>query len=420
MDVQTEREALANGSTPSAPASERNRAAEPAEPAEPTGAESLSPVWVAVGTLVKRWRLIAQITAVAAVAAVVIALLLPRYYGAEARVLQPEGGAFSLLGLVNQATGGLGGLLGGAGGEYTRYLAILTSRSMMEAVVEEFDLVAVYDLEDADDPAMEAIGELVDNVEFEVSLDYNYLAVRAFDQDPERAAAMANFLVAKLNEVNADLSAASARQTRVLVENRLGQAEADLDSVRAELQRFQEEYGVVELESQAQAVMGSVAELKGEVAQLEVRYRTLAGQYGPDNPQVEAARQAWNAARAQVSAVLGGSDELLPVSMGELPALTREYAQLLQDQLIQARIIETVYPLYEQALFQEQNDAEAVQVVDEAVPPVLPARPSRRLVVVGATLTALFLACAFVLAQAWLRRHREALATRLQQVLRAA
>lgn len=390
-------------------------------PADDVPRSSAPTLWDAAGALYRRWKLIAAVTVVAALVSVGLALMLPKWYAAEARVLQPEGGALSMLsGLTGSVGGGLGMLLGGGSGEYTRYLAILTSRSLMEEVVEEFDLVRVYDVGDADAPLYAAIEQLHTNVEFDVNPEFLYLAVRAFDKDPGRAAAMANFMVDELNEQHARLSSQSARQSRVFIEQRLNQAQADLDSVRAELQAFQEEHGVVELQAQAQAFMESMAELKGATAQLEVQYQTLARQYGPDNPQVQAAREALTAAQAQVRGALGGRDALLPVSMQSLPALSRRYAELMQGQLTQATIIETIYPIYEQAMFQEEREAVAVQVLDEAVPPTLAARPSRRLVAVIGTVTAFFLVVVYVLGEAWLRWNRERLAGQLQRALRPA
>lgn len=374
-------------------------------------------VWRGAGLLWQRRRLIAGVTVAAAIASIAVALLLPRWYAAEARVLRSEGG-MSLMGMVDRATGGLGSLFGG-GGDYVRYLAILTSRSMMERVVEEFDLVEVYELTDEPNAEALAVATLAgNNVAFEVDIEFDYLAVRAFDQDPERAAAMANFIVAELNEENARLSSQSARESRVFIEQRLNEAEADLDSIRSEIQAFQEENGVVQLESQAQAFMTSVASLRANVAEAEVRYQTLAQQYGPENPQVQAARDLLAAARRQVRSALSGSDELLPISMEDLPATSRRYAELMQAQLVQTEVIQTVYPLYEQALFQERSDASAVQVVDPAIPPLLPARPSRRVLVIGVTLSAFLLVCVFVFLHAGLWQRREQIARRLHKASR--
>jgi tyrosine-protein kinase Etk/Wzc len=407
MDIRTEGTAQGDGASIA-----------PSDTA-PSGGERT--LWDAVGALYRRWKLITAVTVVAATLSVAIALLLPKWYAAEARVLQPEGGAISMLsGIAGSVGGGLGSLLGGASGEYTRYLAILTSRSLLEDVVEEFDLIEVYGIEDSEVPTFAAVQKLRENVEFEVDPEFLFLTVRAYDREPWRAAAMANYMVAALNEEHARLASQSARQSRIFIEERLNDAQDDLDSVRTALQEFQEEHGVVELESQAQAFMTSVAELKGAVAQLEVRYQTLARQYGPDNPRVQAAREALAVARAQVAGAFGGRDELLPISMQALPALSRRYAELMQGQLTQARILETIYPIYEQAQFQEESDAVAVQVVDEAVPPAAAARPSRRLIAVLGTGSAFFFVVVYVLAEAWLRWNRGRLAVRLQQALRPA
>lgn len=349
---------------------------------------------------------------------IVLALLLPRWYAAEARVLQPEGGGLSLLGMMSSATGGLSSLLGGSSGEYSRYLSLLTSRTLLEEVADEFDLVRVYGLDNSKAPRHDVLEELRDNLEFEVDPEFFFLVVRVYDRDPERAAEMTNFVVSTVNERHARLTSENARLTRTFVEQRLFEAQTDLDSVRSEMQAFQEEHGVVELESQARAFLESVAQLRGSVAQLEVRYQTLARQYGPDNAQVQAAREALAVARGQVSGALGGRDALLPISMQALPAVSRRYAELMQEQLTQAQIIETIYPIYEQALFQERSEAVAVQVVDEAVPPALAARPSRRLIVIAVTFSALLLAVGYVLAHAWWHQNYRTYSLRLQEAAR--
>ena len=93
-----------------------------------TGADG----WTYLRALYEGRRLVAAVTVAATIMAVIIALLLPRQYASEARLLKPEsGGGLSIGGLLSGAAGAVGGLLTG-GGEYSRYLTILTSRSMME------------------------------------------------------------------------------------------------------------------------------------------------------------------------------------------------------------------------------------------------------------------------------------------------
>lgn len=371
-------------------------------------------LWQAAGTLYQRRRFIAGVVLIACVLSIIVALLLPRYYMSEARLLEPEGDGLSMLSGIGAVGGGLGNLLGTGGSEFNRYLSILTSRSVKESVVEEFDLIRQYGLEEEEAPLESALAELDENIEFAVDDIYLFLAVRAYDPDPVQAAAMANFMVDELNATHARLSSATARQTRLAVERRLQRAELDLDSIRTAIQTFQEENGVVELEAQAEAFLQSVAASKAELAQAEVQYQALLQQYGPDNPQVRAALEVLRAGRLQVQGALGGRDALLPVSMQDLPAVTRRYAELMQGQLTQAQIIEALYPLYEQAFFQEQNESVAVQVVDEAVPSSQPARPSRRAIVVLVAISSLLLATAYVLLLAWWQRNYHVFARRLQ------
>lgn len=361
--------------------------------------------WTYARALYNRRRFIAGVTLLAAVVAVGIALVVPRQYAAEARLLKPEGGdGLSLGALIGSAASLPGGFLTG-GGEYARYLAILTSRSMMNTIIDEFDLVAVYDMADVEYPYPAAREELRGNVEFEVDLEYDFLTIRAFDQDPERAAQITDALVEELGEEYARLTSESARRTRLAVESRVRQAESSLDSARADLQRFQEQHGITELDAQVQALMQTVAQIKASAAELGIEYRTLASQFGADNPRAVSMRAARDAADAEATRLLNGRDAALPVALVDLPELGRQYAELLQEQIIQTTVLEGIYPLYEQALFREQGEAQAVQVVDAAEVPRLPARPSRRLLVVVLTLSAFLLVSLYVVARTWAHAH---------------
>jgi tyrosine-protein kinase Etk/Wzc len=371
--------------------------------------------WRAAAILVARWKTVAAITGVTIVLAIAVALALPREYAAEASVLRPAPSAINMLfGAGETGTGGLSRLLGGGGGDYSRYLAILTSRSLRETVVQRFDLLTVYKAQDQRFPMDAALKRLDKNLAFPVSPEFGHLTIVVYDRDPERSAAIANFMVDELNRRHAAMTSDNARLTRVFVEQRLEQARATMDSVRTTMQAFQEQHGIVELESQAQAFMSSMATQSARLAEIEVRYRTLVQQYGPDNPQVIAARNAYQAARQQVQGALGGSDALLPLALRDMPAASRQYAQLVQEQMIQAKTMEAIYPILEQARFQELNETRAVQVLDQAVVPTRPSRPSRRLIVIVAALTGLFAGVLLVLGQSWIRENHTHLAGRLQ------
>ena len=369
--------------------------------------------WAAAVVWRRRWWIVAA-TVLAGAFSVWYSLQIPNRYRAETRVLLPDSGG-DLSALIGRSSPAAAALLGGGGGGYTRYLAILTSRTTFEDVAEQFDLVEVYETGERPNPVDEAVRKLVSRTDFEVSIEYDYLAVQVLDEDPRRAAQMANAYVEVLNRENRALTQESAQSNRVYLGERLDRAEVEFDSVLAETQAFQERYGVVQPEAQGAAFMESLGMAATTVAQAEMAYEVLRAEYGDENDQVQAAAAGLSTARRALDRLTNGSEAVMPVAVGQLPEVGRRYAELQQGVLIQGEILQTLQPLYEQALLSERREADAVQVLDAAVPPSRKAEPGRSVLVVAATLSAGLLAVALVLGVALVRRWSPVVAARLQE-----
>lgn len=367
--------------------------------------------WAAAVVWRRRWWLVA-LAILTGVVAVAVTLQIPNRYRAETRVLLPDTGG-SLTALLGRSSSAAAALLGSGSGSYTRYLAILTSRSTMEDIVERFDLIDVYETADEDDPLGKALEELGGRADFEVSLDFDYLAVQVLDEDPRRAAQMANTFVEVLNREHTELSRESAATYRIYLEQRLARAEADLDSLFGAQQALQERYGLIEPEAQSAAFMESLASAQALVSSAEVEFEMLRSELGDENPQTQTAAAGLAAARRQRDRLTGGAEAVMPVPISGLPVVGRRYAEVRQGLLIQAEILEALQPLYEQALLNEQRQADAVQVLDRAVPPVRKAEPRRSILVVASVLSAVMLAVLLLVGGAALRRWAPAAAARL-------
>ena len=382
------------------------------------GAAVRERLWWAAGTLYRNRWWIVGLTVLAAAASVALSLRIPDRYRAETRVLLPEGGDGLIAGALSSISPTAASLLGGGGG-FTRYLAILTSPSTLGTVVDRYNLAAVYETQEEPSPREAAIAELYERAAFEVNLDYDYLLVSVLDEDPRRAAQMANAFVEVLNRRHIEMTSSSAATNRAFLEERLGRAYAELDSAQAELQAVQERSGVVEPEAQAGALMEALARGQGQVALAEAQYQALLSQYGPENTDVQAAQAALTSARRQVAQLSAGGDAVMPVPLRQLPRVQRQYQGAMQEMLIQKQIVETILPQYEMAALQEKRDADAVQVLDAARPPTRKAEPRRSLIVIGATLSAFLVALALALALAWLRRSGPTAAARLRRAAEA-
>ena len=378
-------------------------------------ARTASAFWTASRTLY-RWKwFIGAVTLIAGAAAVAVSLSLPVWFQSTTRLLPPEtdsGGLSSLLGDVSPLAASF--LNGGGSGDYNRYLAILESRSTRERVVDRFDLVDVYALEDKAFPREEALKTLDENLDIEVDLELDYLSISVLDQDPERAAQVANFLVEALNERNEALALEGASAYRRYVEERYREIELRSDSIRAEMQAFQERNGVVELPTMAEGLVESLATVRAAITSAEIEYRALLSELGPDNPQVKIAENAYETAQNAERRLVGGQEAVMPVPFQRLPAVGAQYARIYQDALIQKALLENARPLLEQARFDEERERTAVQVLDPAVPAVHKAKPKRSVIVLLAMGSAFMIASLFALAWGWLRRHRTYIAAQLR------
>ena len=371
--------------------------------------------WSFIRTILgKRWFVIG-VTGFTGIAAVIISLLLSNWYLAETRLLIPGQTSSGLLSSVISGRAGstASSLLGGLVSDYQQELAILDSRTVKQSVVEEFDLIEVYDLADSDSPMNYAIQELDGNIEFVVDNEYNYLAIQVYDKEPQRAADMANFFVAKLNQVGIDLSTETARSYRLTVEERYQEMEDSLRTVLSAIRTLQEETGILDLPAQGAAFMEGLKDWRSQIFLAELEIDNLLFLYGPNHSQTRAAQQAVERARNSYNQALEGQERLMPVSQDSLPEVAFKFAELQIEAGILTAMVEFARPLLEEAQLAEERAAKSVQVLDPAIPPTDKARPSRAAICVVSTLSGFLLSVLYVLLSAWWKRNHVLIASKL-------
>lgn len=417
-------------------------------------------VWGFVGTMWRNRTIIIAVTGITAVLSVVIALLLPKWYRAESRLLLPgRSGSGLIAGALSELPSAAKSLLGGASGDYSRYLTILWSRSLAESTIHYFDLTTVYETAESDTPVYDAMLVLWDNSGFTVDEEFEHLTIAVMDQDPQRAADLTNFMVDELGRINARLASASAAKFRTYIEQRYNETEAALDSVLTEQRKLQEKYGIIFPVEQSEVLLENMAgmrlamfsaeadyaQLLGEVeleygrlvGQAELEYEQLLSMYGPENSLVRQAREAMvgaqnqyqkamrtarqryeqsrSSAQQEFNNVLDGGERLLPIPADSIPAISQEFFNLQKEQVILAELIKYSRPVLEEARFDEQREVEAVQVVDRAVPPERKFKPKRAIVCIGMTVSGFILVVLFVLVRDWWRRNYRYLFDRVQE-----
>lgn len=341
--------------------------------------------------LLFKWRnLIVINVLVACIVAAGISFMIPKTYKATASVLPPkQADIFSSLGGVASSIAksipGASRLGFGQRSAGYNYFAILNSRSSLEGIVRQFNLISVYDIKDS---SMEkAVRELSNNVSFEEQTD-DYITIEVRDRDPQRAAAMANAFVDVLNRISVQLGTAEARNNREFIGQRLGQAQVDLRKAEDDLKSYQEKSKMI-ITSEQSASLSGMASLYALRARKEVELGVLQHSVDPSDPSVRSLR-------LEVAEI--------DRKLSDLPEIGVESLRRYRDVLIQQQIVEFLIPMFEQAKIDEVKDIPVVLSLDKAIPPEKRASPQRSIIVLVTFFLSTFLCILLVYTMEWFTR----------------
>jgi len=379
--------------------------------------------------LVKYRRGLVWFVLVCAAGTLIVTLLLPKWYKSTASVFPAEkselfGGLEGVSSLVRNFSPGraLSSLTGQD--ELDRYMAILKSSTVLAAVIEEFDLVNLYDFADSQYKMDKTTKELLSNVEFVVE-DEGNLTISVLDKDPQRAADMANFFVEMLNRTNTELQVQNARGNRKFVEERYAKNLADLAEAEDSLKDFQERFGVIAMPEQTEASIKTAAEIAGQLALKEVQVAILRRTQSGENPAVLAAQIEAEELQRKLSEIgggegisAGGMRVLVPFS--KVPELGSEYVRRFREVEIQYKILQFLTPLFEQAKVEERRQTPSVLILDSAMPAERKARPKVMLYTLLAFVLSLLLGIVGIVARETFERLRQSRPAEVDALISAA
>ena len=347
------------------------------------------PGWVDVVRLLVQarwWLLLLPLAAGAAAAA--IAFMLPPTFTAKTTFLPPQqhqGAAASAL----ASLGALQGLVSGIGAIRTpadQYVALMQSVTVTDRVIDEFDLIKVYEEKNRTDTRR----ELADRVRMTVGKKDGLINVEVDDHDPQRAAAMANKFVDELRRMSSQLALTEAQQRRVFFEEQLRLARDKLTKSQQALQASGFTSGALRAEPKATAE--AYARIRAEANMAEVRLQMLKRTLADNTPEV-----------AQQSAVVAAlRASLARLENTDTGNASGEYVSRYRDFKYEESLFGLMAQQYEAARLDESREGALIQVVDPALVPEKKSKP--RIGRIGATTAAatlVLLLVWLVARQAW-------------------
>ena len=230
------------------------------ETAESSNDVSLLELLIVIG---RRKKFLAGSTLAVAALTLIVTLLLPKSYTATTSVLPPQQNSNIGAALLSQVgnLGALGSLAGSSLGLKNPAdlpIALLKSRSVEDAMIQRFDLMKLYKEKRLSD----ARKALEKHTSIESNIKDGIIRIEIEDRDPQRASEMANAYVDEYRKFSAHLAITEAGQRRLFFEQQLVDAKNNLAGAEEALKASQQKSGMIQLDSQAKALIESVAALR--------------------------------------------------------------------------------------------------------------------------------------------------------------
>ena len=342
------------------------------------------------------WRrrgLIFLLTFLFGAAATTYAFMAPFIYRAECRVLPPGSGRGG--GLMSQL-GGFADLVGlsGTSTNGQMLVGILKGNSVVDVIIDKFNLMEEY----KEEIRLNARQAVLNNLEAEEDTKSGIVSVAFLNEDPQKAADIANEFVKQLQEKMSEIATRDAQEKRQFFEDQLNQAQQQLIEAENAMMKYQQNSGVLALGSQTASLLGSIASIRSQIAAKNVEISSLSSYARKDNPRLKLAQSQLEAMtrelhrleeeqrrteRRQQGRILSGD---ILSSLGNVPEISVEYMRYERDLRFANVKYDTMLRQYENAKLSEASDFSTVQIVDPATPPDWKFKPKRAQIMIIGTM----------------------------------
>ncbi len=330
-------------------------------------------------------RRVVAVTAAFVIAGVLYALFAPRWYRAVVTVVPNKPQKSGISGLLSGDLAGLAAGLdvGGSAADVSRIAAVLQSIAVSDAVIEKFGLQARY-RKKYQENTREALWEHCD---VKILTKPGLVQLSCEDKDPSFVKEMLGFFAEHGNQVFQRVSVGSASEEARFLEKRVGELRQQAEQTATRMREFQEQHGIVDIETQSKAVVTALAGLNAQriTKQMELDFaRSFSSPDEASTQQLESElavmerklrdlERSRGADKVGATPGRGSSRGVFPAAL-DVPKLRAEFEGLYRDRKVAEVTLVIALERLENAKANAARDVSTFQVLD---PPTLPTRKSR-------------------------------------------
>jgi tyrosine-protein kinase Etk/Wzc len=262
------------------------------------------------------------------------------------------------------------------GGGFEVFEDILESQTVAARLVAQYRLKDVYKTKDET-----AAEKLLASRTLIKSSKEGLIRITVQDEDRQRATDLANSYMAELDRMNQGLAITSAGQQRLYFEREMVKEKNSLADAEVDLQRSQEQTGLVVPERQLQSNVAAVETTRAQLRLRQVELGALQQGATDQNPSVVRLKAEIAGLEGQLRAMQSGSgsDLATGIPSSKVPEKSLEYIRKLREVKFHETLFELLARQYETAKQQEAKTVSMIEVLDSAVVPEHKAWPPRTL-----------------------------------------
>lgn len=336
-----------------------------------TDKKELKPIYKFILLLYRHRKGFILSNIIVVILAFIIALNLPLWYRSTGLVLvREDSNASSISSMLAQVAPFPTSL--SSGDKVMQYMGLLTSQSVLDSIIEKYDLKEFYEKETKFHTyqAVKSYLSLEDRQDGTFSISY------LVKENPELAAQIVNSFFAELNKLVLKINRSKAADYRNYLGQSYDKANQRLDNLLDEFKQFQDSTGIVALEEQIKSSLIGLADLEAQrltnSIELEYAQKTL----GENDPTVISIEQRLDAIGREIQKYRT-TDKYSNIPISSIPEASIAYMNHYRAVEVQAKVVEYLALQLEQAKLEEQKQSANLYFVNPAQPADYKSEPKR-------------------------------------------
>lgn len=338
-------------------------------------------------TIFKKWKFLLTLTLLGAIISTIVAFILPQWYASTCNLVpstssqESSGGASSMISSALKEFG-VTKMTGSSSQEAYSYIVILTSRTVVDSIINKFRLDTVYKIpKNKFSKLREAF---LDNVEVTYEKEGNY-TITIWDTDKYRAADIANAYVDLANEHFIDIFRQDTKLSKEYFEGRIFAIDSTLTVIGDQLKKFTQKTLLFSPEEQAQSVAKSLADIKAEQVKYDIFYEFYKKNYGEQDPLAQTYKKLSNEVASKLNTIQTQPGFAGNFSLTNATGVAVDYLRLYTEFETYTKVRAFLIPMIEKIRSDEIKNIQNLIVVDKAIPADKKDKPKRAYIIAGST-----------------------------------